>query len=135
MDKIFNWISIVGGTIGGILFSFLGGLDKLLIALLILMVCDYITGVLKAIYNKQLSSEIGFKGIIKKILIIIIVGVAVIVENNFGVPAIREIVIMFFAINEAISLLENASQMGLPIPDKLKEVLLQLRDKNTENEV
>lgn len=135
MDKIFNWISVIGGTIGGLLVSFLGGLDKLIIALLILMTLDYITGVLKAIYNKELSSEIGFKGIIKKMLIIIIVGVAVIVENNFGVPAIREIVIMFFAINEAISLLENASQMGLPIPDKLKEVLLQLRDKNTENKV
>jgi toxin secretion/phage lysis holin len=132
MEKLFNWISIIGGTIGGILISFLGGMDKLLVALLIFVILDYVTGLLKAIYNKKLSSEIGFKGIVKKVMIIIVVGVSVTLENNFGIPAIREIVIMFFAINEAISLLENASQMGLPIPEKLKNVLLQLRDKNFE---
>lgn len=132
VEKVFNWISVIGGTIGGLAVSFLGGLDKIVIALLIFMILDYVTGILKAIYNKQLSSEIGFKGIVKKVLILIIVGVAVILENNLGVPAIREIVIMFFAINEAISLLENASQMGLPLPDKLTSVLLQLRDKNNE---
>lgn len=132
MDKIFNWISIVGGTVGGLAVSFFGGLDKLMIALLVFIILDYVTGLLKAIYNKNLSSEIGYKGIIKKVLILIIVGVSVLVQNNFGIPAIREIVIMFFAINEAISLLENASQMGLPIPEKLKNTLLQLRDKNTE---
>lgn len=132
MEKLFNWISIIGGTVGGILVSFLGGLDKLLIALLIFIVLDYITGVLKAIYNKKLSSEVGFRGIVRKVLIIIVVGVSVTLEKSFGIPAIREIVIMFFAINEAISLLENASQMGLPIPEKLKNVLLQLREKNLE---
>jgi len=131
MEKLFNWISVVGGTIGGLLVTFFGGLDKIMIALIILIVLDYITGLLKAIYNKNLSSEIGFKGIIRKVLILIVVGVSVLIQNSFGIPAIREIVIMFFAINEAISLLENASQMGLPIPEKLKEVLLQLRDKNT----
>lgn len=131
MEKIFNGISVIGGTLGGLAVSFFGGMDKIMWALLILIVLDYITGLLKAIYNKELSSEIGFKGIIRKILILIVVGVSVIVQN-FGVPAIREIVIMFFAINEAISLLENASQMGLPIPDKLKDTLLQLREKNTE---
>ena len=132
VEKIFNWISVTFGTIGGLLVSFLGGLDKLLYALLILIVLDYITGILKAIYNKKLSSEIGFKGIIKKALIVIIVGVSVLLEQSFGIPAIREIVIMFFAINEAISLSENAIQMGLPLPDKFKEVLLQLRDQNNE---
>ncbi len=132
MEKIFNWISVTFGAIGGLLVSFLGGLDKLLYALLILMVLDYITGILKAIYNKKLSSKIGFKGIIKKVLTVIIVGVSVLLEHSFGIPAIREIVIMFFAINEAISLSENAIQMGLPLPDKFKEVLLQLRDQNNE---
>lgn len=131
MEKIFNAISVIGGTVGGLAVSFFGGMDKIMWALLILIVLDYITGLLKAIYNKELSSEIGFKGIIRKILILIVIGVSVIVQN-FGIPAIREIVIMFFAINEAISLLENASQMGLPIPDKLKDTLLQLREKNTE---
>lgn len=132
MEKIFNWASIIGGTVGGLAVSFFGGLDKVMVSLLILIVLDYITGILKALYSKQLSSEIGFKGIIKKVLLLIVVGVAVLVQNNLGIPTIREIVIMFFAINEAISLLENASQMGLPIPEKLKETLLQLRDKNTE---
>lgn len=132
MEKIFNWASIIGGTVGGLAASFFGGLDKVMVSLLILIVLDYITGILKALYSKQLSSEIGFKGIIKKVLLLIVVGVAVLVQNNLGIPTIREIVIMFFAINEAISLLENASQMGLPIPEKLKETLLQLRDKNTE---
>ena len=132
MEKIFNWISIIGGTVSGLAVSFFGGLDKIMIALLVLIVLDYATGILKAIYNKQLSSEIGFKGIIKKVVLLVVVGVSVLVQNNFGIPAIREIVIMFFVTNEAISLLENASQMGVPISDKLKDTLLQLRDKNTE---
>lgn len=134
MEKIFNSLSIVGGTIGGALIGLLGGWDKLITALLIFMCLDYLTGVIKAIYNKDLSSEIGFKGLAKKVLILIIVAVAVIVENTMGVPAIREMVIMFFTINEAISILENAAQMGLPIPEKLKEVLLQLRTKNSNKE-
>lgn len=134
MEKLFNWLSIVGGAIGGFIVSLLGGLDKLIIALLILMILDYITGLIKAIYNKQLSSGIGFKGLLKKVLILVVVAVAVIAEQHLGVPAVREIVIMFFAVNEAISILENAAQMGLPIPEKLKEVLLQLRDKNKESE-
>ena len=134
MEKLFNWLSIIVGAVGGAIVSLLGGLDKLIIALLILMVLDYLTGVVKGVCNKKLSSEIGFKGLLKKVLILIIVAVAVIAEQYLGVPAIREIVIMFFAVNEGISILENASQLGLPIPDKLKEVLLQLRDKNSKEE-
>lgn len=132
MEKIFNWISIIGGAIGGIIVSLLGGWDKIIMALLILMVLDYMTGLIKGIYNKELSSEIGFKGLLKKVLILVVVAVAVIAEQHLGIPAIREIVIMFFVVNEAISILENASQLGLPIPSKLKEVLLQLREKKEE---
>lgn len=132
MDKLFNSISIGFGVIGGLIVSFLGGWDGLAITLVSLMSLDYITGVLKAIYNKELSSEIGIKGIIRKVLILIVVGVAVLLETNFGIPAIREIVMMFFIANEGISLLENVAQMGIKIPDKLKEVLLQLRDRNEE---
>lgn len=132
MEKLFNWISVVGGAVGGAVVSLLGGWDKLIMALLILMVLDYITGLIKGIYNKELSSEIGFKGLLKKVLILVVVAVAVIAEQHLGIHAIREIVIMFFAVNEAISILENASQMGLPIPAKLKEVLLQLREKKEE---
>lgn len=133
MEKFFNSVSIIGGAVGGFIVSLLGGWDKLIMALLILMILDYITGLIKAIYNKELSSEIGFKGLLKKVLILVVVAVAVITEQHLGIPAVREIVIMFFAVNEAISILENASLMGLPIPEKLKEALLQLR-KNDEEE-
>lgn len=129
MEKLFNYISVVGGFLGGIIVSLLGGLDKIIVALLILMLLDYITGLIKSFYNKELSSKIGFKGLLKKVLILVIVAVAVIAEQHLGIPAVREIVIMFFAVNEAISILENASQMGLPIPIKLKKALLQLRSK------
>lgn len=98
-------------------------------ALVVLVVLDYVTGVLKAIYNKKLSSEVGFKGLIKKIIVFIVVATAVIVQSVIGdsIP-LREIVIIFFVCNEGISLLENASEF-VPIPEKLKETLIQLRDK------
>ena len=130
MEKIFNWISIIGGTIGGFIVSLLGGWDKLIMALLLLMVLDYATGLIKAFYNKELSSHIGFKGLAKKVLILVIVAVSVVAEDMLGIPAVREMVIMFFAVNEALSILENAGAMGLPLPEKLKQALLQLRDKN-----
>lgn len=134
MEKIFNSFSMVFGAIGGLIVSFLGGWDGLAVTLVTLIALDYITGVLKAIYSKELSSEIGVKGIIRKVLILIVVGLAVLLETNFGIPAIREIVMMFFIANEAISLLENIAQMDIPIPDKLKEVLLQLRENNKKEE-
>lgn len=134
MEKLFNWISVVCGTVGGFIVSLLGGWDKLIMALIILMCLDYITGLIKAFSNKELSSEIGFKGLAKKVLILVIVVVSVVAENMLGISAIREIVIMFFAVNEALSILENAGAMGLPLPEKLKQALLQLRDKNSEKE-
>ncbi len=132
MEKLFNSISIYFGIIGGLIINFLGGWDGLAATLVGLAVADYITGVLKAIHNKELSSEIGIKGIIRKVVIFILVGISVLLEKNLGIPAIREIVMMFFIANEGISLLENVSQMGVPFPEQLKNVLLQLRDKNKE---
>lgn len=135
LAKIFNWISIVGGIVGGFLCEALGGWDVILKALVALVILDYVTGILKAIYTKTLSSAIGFKGLIRKTLIFVVVATAVVVESVIGntVP-LREIVIIFFVCNEAISLLENASQF-IPIPDKLKETLIQLRDsKNDKKE-
>lgn len=129
MEKMFNSISIAFGVIGGLIVSFLGGWDGLAITLVSFIVLDWITGLLKAIYNKNLSSYTGFKGIIKKVVILIVVGVAVLLETNMGIPAIREIVMMFFIANEGISLLENVSQMGIPFPEKLKDILIQLRNK------
>ena len=134
LEKIFNWISIVGGIVGGFLCNALGGWDVILKALVALVILDYATGILKAIYTKTLSSAIGFKGLIRKTLIFVVVATAVVVETIIGdtIP-IREIVIMFFACNEGISLLENASHF-IPIPEKLKETLIQLRDKDVEKE-
>lgn len=103
--------------------------DAILYALVVLIVLDYITGVLKAIVTKKLSSAAGFHGLIKKIMILIVVATAVTVQSVIGsaVP-LREIVIMFFLCNEGISILENGSEF-VPIPKKLKETLIQLRDK------
>lgn len=130
--KVFDWIAMVLAVIGGFISERLGGFDTLLIALVTLIVLDYATGIIKAIIIKQLSSDIGFKGLAKKILILIIVAVAVCIETLIPETPIREIVIIFYICNEGISILENASEI-LPIPDKLKSVLLQLRGKNTED--
>ncbi len=134
MDKLFNWISVIGGVIGGFLAYWLGGWDALLKTIVCLAVLDYITGWIKAFYNKQLSSEIGFKGLLKKIVMFIVIAVAYAIQGLMGgtVP-LREVVIMFYIANEALSLLENAAEF-IPVPDKLKEVLLQLRDKDSEGE-
>lgn len=127
VEKYFNSISSISAVIVGALTYLLGGWDILIIALLILMVLDYISGILKGLYTKKLSSQIGFKGILKKIFILIIVSLSVICEK-LGVPAIREITIVFFAVNEGLSILENATEMGLPIPEAIKDTLLQIRE-------
>lgn len=130
--KVFNVLSLVFGAVGGFIASLLGGFDKILVGLIILIVLDYITGLIKGIVTKQLSSAVGFKGLLKKVLILIVVAVAVVIEGIIGdaIP-LREVVIMFFICNEAISLLENASEF-IPIPPKLKAVLIQIREKNDE---
>ena len=99
-----------------------------------LAVIDYITGIIKAVYLKELSSEIGFKGLLKKIVMFIVIAVAFVIQQLIGgtVP-LREVVIMFYIANESLSLLENAA-IFVPIPDKLKNILLQLRDKDSEGE-
>lgn len=132
MEKIFNVFSIAGGIVGGFLCQFLGGWDLVLKALVALVVLDYITGVLKAFVNKSISSEVGFKGLIRKIIIFVVVATAYIIQLVIGdaIP-LREIVIIFFICNEGISLLENASEF-VPIPERLKEVLIQLRDNNED---
>ena len=129
IEKMFNGVSVVGGIVGGFLCQWLGGWDVILKALVVLIVLDYITGVLKAIVTKTLSSQVGFTGLIRKIVIFIVVATAVTVQAVVGdaIP-LREIVIIFFICNEGISLLENASEF-VPIPEKLKDTLIQLRDK------
>nr|DAY61024.1 MAG TPA: holin [Caudoviricetes sp.] len=128
MDKMLNWISILAGCVGGVTASLLGGCDILLQALVAVVVLDYITGIIKAVYQKRLSSEIGFRGLLKKVLIFIVVAAANVLEWFVAEEiALREIVMMFFLSNEILSLLENAA-IFIPIPKELKNVLLQLRN-------
>ncbi len=133
MSNVWNKLSMGTGVIGGFLISFWGGWDSLISALTALIVIDYITGVVKAIYLKKLSSEISYRGLLKKMLILIVVGAAVVLQSVLpeNIP-LREITIMFFICNEGISILENAAAI-IPIPEKLKNVLLQLRG-SSENE-
>lgn len=131
MDKVFNWISIIFGMVGGFLTYWLGGWDVLLKTIVFLAIADYITGWIKGIYTKQLSSEIGFRGLLKKIVMFIVIAVAFVIQGlTGGTVPLREVVIMFYIANEGLSLLENAA-VFIPIPDKLKNVLLQLRDKDS----
>lgn len=132
MNKYFNSVTLITTPIISIFSYLMGGIDALLTALMILIILDYITGLLKALYNKELSSTIGYKGIIKKICIFIIIAVSVLIETNFNINGIRNLTITFFAVNEALSLLENVGAMGLPLPKQLKEALSQLRGGNDD---
>lgn len=136
MEKYFNTISKIAGVIGGGLVYLLGGWDNFLMALVTLMCIDYVTGTLKGLYKKELSSKTGMQGIIKKVYILSIVCIAVVCEQ-IGIPTVREMTIVFFVCNEALSILENAGQMGLPIPETLKNALSQLRENKNpiESEV
>ena len=131
------WYSIqaVFMAIGGWLGWYLGGCDGLLYALLGFVIMDYITGVMCAIADKKLSSEIGFKGLCRKVLIFILVGAANIIDVQIisTGSVLRTAVIFFYISNEGLSLIENAGHLGLPIPEKLKAVLEQLHDR-TEKE-
>ena len=128
MEKYFNWTSVIIGAVGGWLASVLGGWDMLLKAILFMVVLDYITGVVKGIYTKQLSSEIGFKGILKKVMVFIVIAASNVLQQLIsGVVPIREIVIMFFIANEGLSLLENAAVL-IPVPEALRDALLQIRE-------
>lgn len=135
MDKIFNFTSIMTGIFGGIFASLFGAWDKIMWALVILMILDYVTGVIKGIYTKTLSSDIGFKGLLKKVVILIIVALSHIVQELTGDNiAIREIVIMFYIANEGISILENAAVLLPNMPEGLKNVLLQLRGEDDDTD-
>lgn len=128
MEKIFNAISIITGIVGGVAASLFGSWDKLMWALVILMILDYITGVIKGVYTKRLSSDIGFKGLLKKITILAVVALSHVIGELTGDNiAIREIVIMFYIANEGISILENAAVLMPNMPEGLKKILLQLR--------
>ena len=136
MKEFLNMIQFLFAGIGGWLGYFLGGCDGLLIALLLFVITDYITGVMCAIADKKLSSAVGFKGICRKVLIFLLVGIANILDMQvIGTGSVlRTAVIFFYISNEGVSLLENAGHLGLPIPVKIKSVLEQLHDR-AEQEV
>ena len=136
IDIIWAKVQAAVAAIGGYLGYFVGGVDGLMTALLIFMVLDYITGLMCAIADKQLSSAVGFKGICKKVLIIMLVGVAHVVDLHVvGTgDALRSAVVCFYLSNESVSMLENAAHLGLPIPEKLKSVLAQLHGREDETE-
>ena len=130
-----NIINITTGTLATTLVYFLGGWDIALQILITVIVLDYISGIFKAIYNKEINSSVGIKGIIKKIGYFIIVAVAVILDKIAGnTGAIRTLVIYFFVANEGISILENWGGMGLPLPQKIFDVLEQLKNDNDPKE-
>lgn len=133
-----NLIKLIGSVSLGLLTYLMGGIDNLFISLLILICIDYITGILKGIYKKNFSLKMNIKGIIKKIGYLIVVILATIFDRiiNDANMAIRTLVIYFFIANEAISILENWANMGLPLPKKLFEVFEKLKtdDQNMKNE-
>lgn len=131
MKEFWNMIQLVFTAIGGWLGWFLGGCDGLLFALIAFVVIDYITGVMCAINDHTLSSEVGFRGICRKVLIFLLVGIANILDVQvIGTGSVlRTAVIFFYISNEGVSLLENAGRLGLPIPQKLKDILAQLHDR------
>lgn len=136
MKEFWNLIQFIFTAVGGWLGYFLGGCDGLLIALVVFVAVDYVTGVMCAISDKKLSSEVGFKGICRKVLIFLLVGIANILDVQvIGTGSVlRTAVIFFYLSNEGVSLLENAAHLGLPVPEKMKDILEQLHDRaETEN--
>ena len=131
MKEFWNLIQFILTAVGGWLGYFLGGCDGLLFALVVFAVVDYITGVMCAISDKKLSSQVGFKGICRKVIIFMLVGIAHMIDVNVIATGsvLRTAVIFFYLSNEGVSLLENAGHLGLPIPEKLKAVLEQLHDR------
>ena len=136
MKEFWNMIQLLFAGIGGWLGYFLGGCDGLLIALLLFVITDYITGVMCAIADKKLSSAVGFKGICRKVLIFLLVGIANILDMQvIGTGSVlRTAVIFFYLSNEGVSLLENAAHLGLPVPEKMKDILAQLHDRAEKEE-
>lgn len=131
MKEFWNAVQFMFAAVGGWLGYFLGGCDGLLYALLAFVVIDYLTGVMCAINDKTLSSEVGFRGICRKVLIFLMVGIANILDVHVirTGSVLRTAAIFFYISNEGISLLENAAHLGLPVPKKIKAVLEQLHDR------
>ena len=136
MKEVINGVQFFITILGGVFGWLLGGVDGLAYALVLFVAVDYITGVMAGIVEKKISSEVGFKGIFRKVVIFILVSIAHIIDSKIlgNGSAIRTAVIFFYISNEGISILENAARIGLPIPEKLMEVLHQLNREDDINE-
>ena len=136
MKEFWNTIQLVFTIIGGWLGYFLGGCDGLLYALIAFVIIDYVTGVMCAVNDHALSSEVGFRGICRKVLIFLLVGIANILDISVigSGSVLRTAVIFFYISNEGLSLVENAAHLGLPVPEKIKSVLEQLHDRTDDKE-
>mgnify|MGYP000748698573 FL=1 len=136
MKEFWNMIQMVFAAVGGWLGYYLGGCDGLLLALVAFAAADYLTGVMCAVSDRKLSSNVGFKGICRKVLIFLLVGIANILDVHvIGTGSVlRTAVIFFYISNEGVSLLENAAHLGLPVPEKIKTVLEQLHDRAEKTE-
>lgn len=136
MKNLINTFQLIFTAIGGYMGWFLGGVDGFMYALITFVVIDYVTGLMVAVLEKKLSSEIGFRGIFKKVLVFIFVGIGNIIDVHLlkNGSAIRTAVIFFYISNEGISIIENSAKIGLPIPQKLKDILEQLNNEEKINE-
>lgn len=135
MKEFWASIQVIFAGIGGWLGWFLGGCDGLLYALIAFVVIDYITGVMCAVVDKKLSSAAGFKGICRKVLIFLLVGIAHLLDVNIigSGSVLRTAAVFFYISNEGVSIMENAAHLGLPVPIRLKEVLEQLHDRSEKD--
>lgn len=132
LNEVKNITLLVCAWLGGVASYAFGGIDGILITLIAFTIFDYVTGILSAIINGKLSSYKGYKGIIKKIALYILVAISVLLERFIGIPAIREIVIMFFIGNEGISILENMVEIGVDVPPAIKTALNEINKKGSE---
>ena len=136
MRTIWAWIQTAFAAMGGWLGWTLGGMDGFLFALIAFVVADYTTGVMRAILDKRLSSAVGARGIFKKVVIFVMVAIGHTLDTRIvgSGAAIRTAIIYFFISNEGVSLLENAAAIGLPVPNKLREVLTQLHGRSDDKD-
>ena len=135
MKNLLNYVQLTFTAIGGYIGYFLGGVDGFMYALITFVVIDYLTGLMVAVLEKKLSSEVGFRGIFKKVLIFTLVGIANIIDVHLikNGSGIRTATIFFYISNEGISIIENSAKIGLPVPKKLQDILAQL-NKEEKNE-
>ncbi|MEG0355987.1 MAG: phage holin family protein [Lachnospiraceae bacterium] len=136
MKDFVNTMQCAFAVAGGFLGWFLGGFDGFIYALMVFVIVDYVTGIMVAVLEKKLSSEVGFRGIFKKVLIFCMVAIGNILDTHIikSGSIMRTAVIFFYLSNEGISILENVALIGLPIPQKLKDVLEQLKEGKSDED-